>query len=255
MPTGIKAENSVKKYIALVSMLVFCNSLLFAAGEAPHWGYDEEEGPDRWGQLADDFSLCSDGKNQSPIDLVAYVEAELPRLDFQYNHPGRLIEINTGHAIQDNVMPGNNLVVLGKKFELQQFHFHSPSEHTVAGEYYPMEVHLVHQNEHGELLVVGLMFEEGEHNEVMNELPSFRAERGEGPLEEPFDYNELVEGQDDYFLYNGSLTTPPCSEGVQWVVMKQPIIASKAQIQHYHDLLGFDNNRPIQPHKARIILD
>ena len=255
MPAGFGAAKSVKKRIALLSMLVFCNSALFAAGKAPHWDYDGEEGPDRWGQLADDFSLCSDGKNQSPIDLVADLEAELPRLDFQYNHPGRLTEINTGHAIQDNVIPGNYLVVLGDRFELKQFHFHSPSEHTVAGVYFPMEVHLVHQSEQGELLVVGLMFEEGEHNEVMNELPSFRAERGEGPLEEPFDYNELVEGQNDYFLYNGSLTTPPCSEGVQWVVMKQPIIASKEQIQHYYDLLGFDNNRPIQPHKARIILD
>ena len=255
MPIGIKAGNFMRKTFAFVSMLVLCNTALFAAGEAPHWDYDGAEGPHRWGQLADEFSLCGDGKNQSPINLVADVPADLPRLDFQYDQPGSLIETNTGHAIQDSVKPGNYLLVLGKKFELKQFHFHSPSEHTVAGKYYPMEVHFVHQSEQGELLVVGFLFEEGEHNEVMNELPSFRAERGLGPLEEPFDYNELVEGQDDYFLYNGSLTTPPCSEGVRWVVMKQPIVASKAQIQHYHDLLGFDNNRPIQPHNARVIVD
>ena len=113
----------------------------------------------------------------------------------------------------------------------------------------------MHQNEAGDLLVVGVLFEEGGHNEVMDQLPSFRAARGEDPKKEGFDYNELVKDREDYYLYNGSLTTPPCSEGVRWFVMKTPIEASPHQIQHYHDLLGFDNNRPIQPTNARIILD
>lgn len=235
--------------------LSLSTTAILASDDAPHWEYEGEHGPGHWAELSEDFSICGIGKNQSPIDLVADLPADLPSLEFQYDHPGALVEINTGHAIQENVKPGNHVSILHHRFELKQFHFHSPSEHTVNSEYFPMEVHFVHQDEQGNYLVVGLMFQEGEHNENMNDLPSFRAERGLEPLEEPFDFNELITGRDDYFLYNGSLTTPPCTEGVQWVVMKQPIIASAEQIQHYHDLLGFDNNRPIQPHNARVILD
>jgi len=118
-----------------------------------------------------------------------------------------------------------------------------------------MEVHLVHQSEDGMYLVIGLMFREGKTNDLMNQFPSFRKERGEDPYGDPINYNDLVTERGDYFLYNGSLTTPPCTEGVQWIVIKQPVIASREQIQHYHDLLGFDNNRPIQPHHSRVVVD
>lgn len=226
-----------------------------AEGEDPHWEYKGEHGPEHWSELAEQFSTCSEGKNQSPVNLVADLSAELPELVFDYAQGGSLQEINTGHAIQEGVNPGNYIHLLEERFELKQFHFHSPSEHTVDGNYFPMEVHFVHRNEVGDFVVVGLMFAEGEHNEIMDQLPSFRAERGEAPRDEKVDFNELVEDRGDYFLYNGSLTTPPCTEGVQWIVIKQPIIASPEQIQHYHDLLGFDNNRPIQSHNSRIILE
>lgn len=239
------------------ALLLFWPMLAFSAENTPHWEYTGEHGPEHWGQLAEEFDICRKGENQSPIDLVADIDADLPKLHFDYTKPGWLEEVNTGHAIQENVMPGNFVSTPGRedRFELKQFHFHSPSEHTVNGKHYPMEVHLVHQNETGKYLVVGLMFEEGEKNLLLEQLPSFRIARGESPHGDPVDYNLLVQKRDDYFLYNGSLTTPPCTEGVQWVVMKQPIIASEEQIQHYHDLLGFDNNRPIQPHNARIILE
>ena len=100
-----------------------------------------------------------------------------------------------------------------------------------------------------------VLFAEGERNANLDRLPSFRAERGEDPFGEPIDFNDLIANRRDYYLYNGSLTTPPCTEGVQWIVLKEPIVASPEQIQHYHDLLGFDNNRPIQPHNSRLILD
>ena len=225
-----------------------------AGSDEVHWDYEGEDGPEHWGELDEAFSTCENGKNQSPIDLVGILEAELPILDFDYPNTGKLIEKNTGHAIQEDVQPGNHVRLKGNAYELKQFHFHSPSEHTVNGQYFPMEVHFVHQNDKGELLVVGLLFEEGERNALVDQLPSFRAERGEDPLIEGVDYNELVTGRQEYFYYNGSLTTPPCSEGVSWIVMQQPIEVSADQIQHYRDLLGFTNNRPIQPINARVVL-
>lgn len=245
----------MKPTAILVATLTVWPLVLNASGEEPHWDYSGLDGPEHWGELAEEFYICSKGKNQSPVDLVADVAADLPELNFEYTQPGLLIEENTGHAIQENVRPGNYLLISGERFDLIQFHFHSPSEHTVNGNYFPMEVHFVHQNEDGDYLVVGLMFEEGDHNENMDQLPSFRAKRGEDPHGEPVDYNRLITDREDYFLYNGSLTTPPCTEGVQWIVLKSPIIASPAQIQHFHDLLGFDNNRPVQPHNSRVILD
>jgi len=225
------------------------------ASEGAHWTYEGEEGPEHWGELSEEFDMCSRGLNQSPIDLVADIDADLPELILEYTNPGNLVETNTGHAIQEKVNPGNFLVFVDKRYELKQFHFHSPSEHLVDGEAFPMEVHFVHQDQNGRYVVLGLIFEEGERNELMDNLPSFRAERGEDPHGDPVDYNELITDRTNYFLYNGSLTTPPCSEGVQWIVLKEPIIVSPEQIQHYHDLLGFDNNRPIQPHNSRLVLD
>ena len=240
--------------ICLSAILVLGSSALLVASEDPHWTYEGEKGPENWVELTDEFDTCGKGANQSPIDLVADVAADLPKLDFGYTNPG-VKEVNTGHAIQEQVNPGNFVTFMDQRFELKQFHFHSPSEHTVEGNSFPMEVHLVHQDNDNSYLVVGLMFEEGARNEVMDKLPSFRKQRGEDPYGDPIDYNTLITNRGDYFLYNGSLTTPPCTEGVQWVVIKQPIIASPDQIQHYHDLLGFDNNRPIQPHNSRLVLD
>jgi carbonic anhydrase len=239
----------------LIAALLVLPIGLQGAEDTPHWDYEGPDGPQHWGDLAPEFDMCSRGRNQSPIDLVGQVETELPELTFEYRQPFKVDEVNTGHAIQENVIPGNFVSWLEKRFELRQFHFHSPSEHTVDGGHYAMEVHLVHQNEAGEYLVVGLLFEEGEHNDMMDQLPSFRAERGEEPIDSTFDYNEFVTRRQHYFYYNGSLTTPPCTEGVRWVVMREPITASGQQIQHYHDLLGFDNNRPIQPRNARVVLE
>lgn len=118
-----------------------------------------------------------------------------------------------------------------------------------------MEVHLVHQSKAGDFAVVGLLFDEGEHNALMDRLPSFRARRGEDPYGDPIDYNQLIPNRKNYFYYNGSLTTPPCTEGVTWIVLQDPIVASPEQIDHYHDLVGFDNNRPIQPKNSRLVLD
>lgn len=245
----------MQRLITMIAILVLWPLVIQGSEAAPHWTYSGSEGPEHWGELAQEFDICSRGKNQSPIDLSADIVTQLPELQFEYLHPGRLVEVNTGHAIQESVVPGNFISILEKRYELRQFHFHSPSEHTLGGKYYPMEVHMVHQNEAGEYLVVGLLFESGEHNDKMDQLPSFRTARGEELQATPFDYNDLVLERERYFLYNGSLTTPPCTEGVRWVVMQQPITASPEQLQHYHDLLGFDNNRTLQPRNARVVLE
>lgn len=239
-----------------LTLLICIPLVAISSDQTPPWDYDGAEGPENWGDLAAEFDMCRRGKSQSPIDLDADFDAELPTLVFDYGNPGIRKEVNTGHAIQENVSPGNYVSLKGeeRRYELKQFHFHSPSEHTVNGKSYPMEVHFVHQNADGELMVLGLMFREGARNERMDQLPSFRAVRGEAPAEKPFDYNKLVKGRDQYFYYSGSLTTPPCSEGVRWVVFEEPIIASAEQIAHFHRLLGFDNNRPVQPINARIVV-
>ena len=239
--------------LLVLPFLVFFSTLY--AAEGPEWTYEGSEGPKHWGDLADVFDMCRRGRNQSPVDLVADLDVELPELNFEYTVVGGLKEINTGHAIQENVRSGNYIWIQGVPFELKQFHFHTPSEHLAHGETYPMEVHLVHQNEEGDYAVVGVFIDEGDHNELMDRLPSFRAERGEDPYDDPVDYNLLLPNRKDYYYYNGSLTTPPCTEGVAWVILQDPLVASPEQIDHYHNLLGFHNNRPIQPKYSRRILD
>ncbi len=225
------------------------------ASEGQEWGYEGDKGPEYWGDLEEGFDICKRGRNQSPIDLEAQADTDLPKLIFEYTNPGRLKETNTGHTLMEEVNPGNYLWLLEERFELKQFHFHSPSEHLVGGKAYAMEIHMVHQNEVGDLAVIALLFEEGAHNETMDQLPSFRAKRGKDPYAGDLDYNDLFPNRQEYFYYNGSLTTPPCTEGVAWVILKEPIVASPEQIQHFHDIVGFDNNRPIQPRHARIVID
>jgi carbonic anhydrase len=196
--------------------------------------------------------------NQSPVDLVAEVHSDLPELVFDYKS-SPLREEHNGHTIQVNVDPGSFLVIEDRelRFEAIQTHFHSPSEHTVNGKSYAMEIHLVHQDEEGHFAVVGVMIDEGAENEVLNLVWSFMPENPGDLVEAPVSVSEtgLLPPTRQYFTYNGSLTTPPCSEGVTWFVMKQTIEASVEQIQRFKDRVGEVSNRPVQPHNARLILD
>jgi carbonic anhydrase len=234
--------------------LTLASASASAADETPHWSYSGDDGPEHWGELSSDNAMCNQGKNQSPIDLTGSVDADLPPLEFDFSNPGRTDEINNGHTIQFNISPGNFTTVDGQRYEVIQGHFHSPSEHRINGESFPMEIHLVHANENGDLAVLGILFEEGEENDLLNHLDSFRPP-DMAPYTEPIDYNELFTSRDEYFRYSGSLTTPPCSEGVLWTVFKNPLIASKEQIERFHNTMGSDTNRPVQPHNARTILE
>lgn len=228
-----------------------------ATGEQPghgtHWGYKGDIGPAAWTKLKPEFSACV-GKNQSPINVVSTIDAQLPPVRFDYKAGGTEV-VNNGHAIQVNYEPGNNIRTDGIPFELKQFHFHSPSENQIDGRSFPLEAHLVHADKDGNLAVVAVLFELGAANPVVSaawrQMP--KAE-GKAALPTKVSANGLLPTNRDYYRYNGSLTTPPCTEGVRWFILKKPMTISKEQLEAFKTTLGFDNNRPVQPVNARAVL-
>ena len=224
-------------------------------GEAVHWGYVGESGPKHWGELSEDYTACGLGKNQSPINIETdgAVPAKLGPLVLDYR--GKTTEvINNGHTIQLAVEPGSTLRVEGHEYQLLQFHFHSSSEHSIDGEVFPLELHFVHQNSAGELAVVGVLFRLGEENERIKRIgEAAPREAGSAPLAIKLTDILPVTEVADYYRYNGSLTTPPCTEGLRWYVYPSIATVSSQQIAEYIELIGYDA-RGIQPHNARMVL-
>ena len=222
---------------------------------AQHWSYENESGPQNWAKLDAKFSVCASGKNQSPVDLKDFVEADLKPLKLDYK-AGTSEILNNGHTVQVNYKAGSHLSVDGASFELKQFHFHSPSENKINGKQFPLEGHLVHADKDGNLAVVAVMFQEGAANSLLAKLwekmPNKAGEKG--ALAGELNVTQLLPKDRDYYRFNGSLTTPPCSEGVRWFVIKRPATASKAQIEQVSKAVGVANNRPIQPANARAVL-
>lgn len=226
----------------------------YPAGKA-HWGYVGETGPQNWAKLSPKFVDCA-GRNQSPIDLKEFVDANLPRIKFDYQ-PGQEV-INNGHTIKVGyAASGGSMKVDGKTFRLLQYHFHAPSENHIKGKSFAMEAHLVHINDQGELAVVALMFEEGKENpelaKVWKVMPKKAGEKT--TLTTATRAYRLLPTDRDYYRFSGSLTTPPCTEGVLWLVMKKPVTASAKQIKEFEQVMGHPNNRPIQPLNARAVLE
>lgn len=234
-----------------------------ATHASPHWSYEGETGPDHWGHLSNDWSECGQGQSQSPVDIDQTVQAEVGHLGSTYqpaslkiiHHEHMADGINNGHTIQINYTEGDVLTLGVDTFQLVQYHFHSPSEHTVRGRHYAMEMHMVHKSADHRLAVVGVLIEEGLHNSAFDPIWSNLPE-GKGSevhLEAvQVDVNELLPANTASYRYEGSLTTPPCSEGVQWVVMATPIQLSSAQIEAFRRLVH-GNNRPVQPLNGRQI--
>lgn len=216
-------------------------------GSGVHWTHLGATGPDNWGTLTQEFAACASGQSQSPIDIVKSVNPEQVDIQLDYQDSPLSI-INNGHTIKVNYQPGS-LVTFGQdSYELLQFHFHTPSEHTLGGSSYPMEGHLVHKDTLGNLAVVGMFFEEGQANSFFQTLID-NLPRGEG--EEKTVPGTLINAQDllptelAAHTYSGSLTTPPCSEGVRWTILASPIEVSEFQIADFADVMGF-NARPVQ---------
>jgi carbonic anhydrase len=247
-------DNLMKKYlsIAAISILVSIAVSLFPAivladGIQPHWGYGGVANPTAWGKLSSDFSKCELGVEQSPIDIKGAVKGSSAPIGFNYKS-SPLVVVNNGHTIQVNYAPGSSITINGEKYVLLQFHFHTPSEHQIAGKASAMEVHLVHRNAAGKIAVVGVMMNDGKENPLISKVwqaipPSGKINALEKTM---INAANLLPTNKSYYSYAGSLTTPPCSESVKWHVLKTSISLPEQQINAFEKLYQVDA-RPIQP--------
>jgi carbonic anhydrase len=217
------------------------------------WSYHGEGGPEHWGHMKSEYALCSNGKRQSPIDIRDQIAVQLDPVQFDYK-PTAFRVIDNGHTVQVNVAPGNSIEVMGKRYELQQFHFHRPSEERINGRQFDMVAHLVHKDLEGKLAVVAVLLDRGSAQpvvqQVWNNLPLEKHE--ELAAKSTIDLNGLLPSERGYFTYMGSITTPPCSEGVLWMVMKNPVSIAPNQIDIFSRLYPM-NARPVQAAAGRMI--
>lgn len=227
-----------------------------AAGHGPHWQYQgHHAGPGHWAELDPAFESCAKGMQQSPVDIRHAIKTELPALEFDY-HPVSPTIVNNGHTVQVNLPAGQTLKVGAQSYELLQFHFHTPSEETVAGKHTAMVAHFVHRNAAGQLGVVGVLIQPGATNAAFQPVFAHLPRPGEKITVEDLtlDLAALLPADKHYYSYEGSLTTPPCSEGVNWMVLKTPIKLGAAQIKAFRRLFNA-NARPVQPLNGRVIME
>jgi carbonic anhydrase len=224
-----------------------------AGAHGPAWSYSGSLGPQTWASLHPSFSLCGSGQRQSPVDIRDGLPVDLEEVEFQYR-PGFFSVTDNGHTVQVQVGGGNAIEVGARRYELTGFHFHLPGEERVDGRSFAMSIHLVHRDPQGRLAVVALVVDEGpEHpavQAVWNNLPLERGEFVAASVE--FDPTALLPARRGYYTYMGSLNTPPCTEGVLWIVMQQPIQVSPQQLAIFARLHPM-NARPIQPLNGRVI--
>jgi carbonic anhydrase len=225
------------------------------AEEAHHeWDYGGEHGPRHWGELKPDYASCGIGKVQSPIDIRDAVPAKLEPIVFDY-HSTPLHIIDNGHTVQVNYGAGSSIAVGSRRYELMQFHFHKPSEEKINGKSYPMVAHLVHKNSEGDLAVVAVLLKHGGENRLVKALwADLPKEKEKEDVKEKVKINaaRLLPRNHAYYTFDGSLTTPPCSEGVTWFVLTTPMEISKQQVARFGKIYSA-NARPVQPPNGRTI--
>ncbi|SFV69260.1 Carbonic anhydrase [hydrothermal vent metagenome] len=248
----------MKKTLSLLAAA----ALMCAAAQAnesggSHWGYTGHNTPETWGHLSEKYHACSDGLNQSPINITHSVtDPKHAPLNLAYRQGSNEV-VNNGHTIQVNVNPGDTLVIDGKTFELKQFHFHSPSENHINGKSFPLEAHFVHLDKDGNIAVVAVMFKEGAANRDLAKIWKVMPKKaGEKRVLKVKDIAaDLIPDKQHYYRFNGSLTTPPCTEGVRWFVIEKPLTVSKEQVEQFRHVMHHPNNRPVQPLDARVIVE
>jgi carbonic anhydrase len=243
--------------LAILPLLASLGGLLMISNaDEVHWGYEDDGGPREWAGLAPEFAICGEGKAQSPIDIRDATETALVDVEFHYGETANKI-VNNGHTIQVDIDAGNYIVYNGISYDLLQFHFHAPSEHTIAGDAAPMEIHFVHKDRNSNnLAVIGVLLNDGDsENEayapIIDHMP---AEAGAANAAgEDIALTALLPEGRGYYTYQGSLTTPPCSEVVRWLLLDTPVELSARQIAAYRAL--YDGNaRPVQPLGERDLL-
>jgi len=242
-------------FLCTLTLMLVCGQKLIAETNSVEWGYRGVSKAENWGNLSPEFTTCKVGSQQSPINISQPIEARLDKLELDYQSTPLKI-LNNGHTVQLNVSSGSNLTLNNKKFDLLQVHFHSPSEHKVDGKSFPMEAHFVHQSKEGELAVLGVLIKSGQNNSALKPvwevLPSKK--QAETKIARTFlEPLELIPRNKKNFQYFGSLTTPPCTENVQWVVFEDTIELSSKQIRQFQKIFPL-NARPVQPLNRRFLL-
>jgi len=218
----------------------------------PAWTYDGQAGTEHWAELSPAYAACAQHE-QSPVDLVGAVPARMGRLALDWR-PVSTHVVRNGHAVEAEMGEGaaEHLTLGGEAYTMVQFHLHHPAEHRIAGKSYPLEVHFVHRSERGALSVVGVLFAEGRANPALQQMID-HAKSDDEADRVTIDPRAFLPAGKGYYRYEGSLTTPPCSEIVNWVVMARPVTASPAQIAAVAAIYG-DNARPLQPLGRRFLL-
>lgn len=233
------------------------------AARPAHWGYEGKDGPEYWPTLNPAYAACGQGKNQSPINITQSAAGDAKSWKFDYKttslkiaHHEHVTDIvDNGHTIQVSVDGGSTLTTERGVYTLKQFHFHTPSEHTIDGSHFPMEMHFVHQSADGRFAVVAALFQEGEENvnlaKIIPHLPAAKGAKADLP-EVRLELSFHLPDSKAAYTYMGSLTTPPCTESVEWLVFRDPVPASTAQLEAFASRLS-PSNRPVQPLHGRVI--
>lgn len=249
-----------ERSLTIASLLIFSVGVFlplpaWAAQPAPNWSYGGAANPTQWGDLSQDFAACQLGGAQSPINLSDATQGAADPITFAYK-PTPLSVTNTGHTIQVNYAPGSQITLDGQDYELLQFHFHTPSEHTIQGKASALELHFVHRNAAGQLAVVGVMIDAGAPNPVIDQIWKAIPAAGATQTTKTITVNgaDLLPQNHAYYSYEGSLTTPPCSEGVKWNVLAEPITVSATAIDAFQSLYPV-NARPLQAmHDRKVVV-
>jgi carbonic anhydrase len=222
----------------------------------PHWTYEGEDGPSNWGELDVSYAVCGTGQSQSPVDVANVSDQDLNNISFHYQ-PSAVNILNNGHTVQVNYEPGSYIELDNTRYDVIQFHYHAPSEHTVDGESFPAELHIVHRNAGGNLAVVGILLKEGTENAAyqpfIGNLPAEKTDVKDAGV--TINAMDLLPSVGTTFRYSGSLTTPPCSEGVNWLLMTTPVELSAQQLIALDTLFEGGNNRPVQPIHDRTLIE
>ncbi len=242
-----------RKFLISMAACPVCASAALGQTPAPHWEYEGERGVTKWGEMDSRFQACAVGSEQSPINLTQSIRAKVDRLSIDWK-PQAFDVINNGHTIQANVKDGSSLKIGKTKYDLKQFHFHTPSEHAFDGKRTAMEVHFVHAATDGRLAVIGALMTAGKKHHGFSEIMKVAPKKeGEAKLKTVVDATGFLPKTRDYYRYEGSLTTPPCSEIVDWNVFDKTIEVAAADIEAFKSIFPM-NARPLQKLNRRYLL-